>query len=360
MKSHLFSIVALSLGLLAGCAVWVLAASPFAPVPGLLVLKNGQIIEGGILREGDRYVVTLGPRGQHGELRVPATEVEVACRDLEEAYQAKRAAIVHPSVKAHCELADWCLRHKLLDRAADELVAAMAIDPRDTKIAAIERRLKATAAPKEKIEKPVFVLPPSQQEIEATLRTLPPEAIEQFTTNIQPLLLSRCAATACHGPSSTSKFHLVRPPLHHANKTRETQRNLFGTLAQISHRGESALLTKALTAHGGSTAAVLDDRDRRQVEQLAAWIQQVQQSSPSQAAKQTADEMVRPATFEEELSEGKPSQRRLPSVGEPGEFQPEASARPLSKNESKGGARPAPGERDPFSADIFNQKFHRK
>ena len=86
----------------------------------------------------------------------------------------------------------------------------------------------------------------------------------------------------------------------------------------------------------------------------------MQQSSPSQAAKQTADEMVRPATFEEELSEGKPSQRRLPSVGEPGEFQPEASARPLSKNESKAGARPAPAERDPFSADIFNQKFHRK
>jgi hypothetical protein len=334
------------------CAVLTSAAPLFSPQPGIVLLKNGQIIAGSILREGDRYVVTLGARGDQGELKIPLAEVDCVCKTLDEAYLHKRDSILQNGVKPHTDLAEWCIRQGLLDRAADELVVAMKIDPSDGKIAAVERRLKFAAEPKaeKKKPRPAFVLPPSQEEIEGVLRTLPADAIEEFTANVQPLLLNRCAATACHGPNSDANFHLVRPPLRHANKTRETQRNLFAALSQISHEGDSPLLATPLAPHGGSDAPVLDHHDRRQIEQLAAWIARVKSSSGSDAKVEKTDRGVRRANFEEDMPS---TPRRLPGVEEPAEFEPEQNAQPL-----KPGAAGKAGARDPFDPKVFNERYH--
>jgi hypothetical protein len=319
-----------------------------------VLLKNGQVIAGSILREGDRYVVSLGQKGEQGELKIPVADVDCVCRTLQEAYEHKRNAILQVAVKPHTDLAEWCIRQNMLDRAADELVVAMKIDPSDSKIAVVERRLKFASEPKTaKKPRPEFVLPPSQEEIETALRTLSPEAIQEFTTNIQPLLLNRCAATACHGPNSEAAFHLVRPPLRHANKTRETQRNLFASLAQIAPEGDSPLMTKPLKAHGGAEAPVLDHHDRRLIEQLAAWIDQVQQTSGSTARKDESAGDVRRISFDEELPGNKKpavqGSRRLPGVEEPATFEPEKSAKPLK-----------PAARDPFDPSVFNERYHPK
>jgi hypothetical protein len=352
MKSLSAAIAGSSLVVLLICAVLTSAAPQFSPQPGIVLLKNGQVIEGSVLREGDRYVVTLGERGEKGEIKVPLTEVDCVCRTIQEAYEHKRDAILQTGVKPHTDLAEWCIRQGLLDRAADELVVAMRIDPSDGKIAAIQRKLKFAAEPKaQKKPRAEYVLPPSQEEIEAVLRTLPPETIEEFAANVQPLLLNRCATTACHGPNSDADFHLVRPPLKHANKTRETQRNLFAAISLITPQGESELLNKALAAHGGMETPILDHHDRRQVEQLAAWIQKVKNSSPGDAKSKT-DRNVRQAGFEEE--DAPPMTRRLPSVEAPAEFEPEKNAKPLKPTSSK------PGARDPFDPKIFNEKYHAK
>lgn len=365
MKSISWAKCVASCGILVACAVWAVAAPLFAPEPGLLVLKNGQIIDGKLLREGDRYVVVLGERGEQGEIKIPASEVEFVCRTLDEAYQRKREALRGPGAQPHLELAEWCLRHDLKSRAAEELVAAMAIDPRDPRIAVLERRLKLAMAPQVEREKPVFVLPVSLEEIEATLRTIPEEAIDEFTNNIQPILLHRCAMTACHGPNARSEYHLVRPPLKHANKLRETRRNLFATLAQINPDGESPLLTRPLEPHGGAKAPVFDQHDRRQVELIAAWIEQVK-ASPVKDGRSSRDNMVRPAGYDEELP--RRGLRRLPST-EPRAFRPDEAARPLSggtreKDAEQPVLRPGGGIanpeliEDPFDADIFNRRYH--
>jgi hypothetical protein len=362
MKSIIPQIAIVSFLLAATCAVLVVAAPPFAPEPGLLLLKNGQVIEGGILREGDRYVVSIGSRGEGGELRIPASDVDAVCRTLADAYAHKRNNIAQYSVKPHLELADWCLRNNLYDRAAEELVAAMAIDAGDPKIAALERRLKMATAPKTQRERVEYVLPPTQEEIEAALRTLPPVAVEEFMSNIQPLLLSRCAVTACHGPNSTAEFHLVRPPLKHANKTRETQRNLFATLAQIDPDGDSRLLTQSLAAHGGARAPIFDQQDRRQIEMLATWIEKVKVANSSGTVARQPESFVRPATFEEEVRDNEPAGLRRPlKTGEPRAFQAEPNAKPLNKAEQSTKpttVKPKAAVRDPFNADIFNQRYH--
>ena len=342
--------VIVSLLLLASCAMWAVAAPLFAPKPGILVLKNGRVISGGVLREGDRYIVTLGERGEQGELKIPVADVALVCRDLVDAYEHKRDSIRQLATKPHLELADWCITQGLLDRAADEIVTARTIDPRDSHIPDVERRLKLASAPPVDKALPQYALPPTQADIAATIRTLPDDAVRHFTTAVEPILLSRCAVTACHGPGSRSDFHLVRPPQRHVNTTRETQRNLFASLAQVMPEGESPLLTVPQQPHGGAKTPVLDARDRRQIERISAWIGMIQQSTTKpQTVKNARDEQVRPATYEEPI-ETVPSVRnqlrRLPKV--------DGEAKPIPQ-EANTSSAPAT-VRDPFDPEIFNQQ----
>src|SRR5688572_987920 len=64
---------------------WPLAAggqTSLTPHAGLLVLRNGQVLEGEITQAGDYYIVTLGGTS---EIRIKASEVEAVCGSLDEA-----------------------------------------------------------------------------------------------------------------------------------------------------------------------------------------------------------------------------------------------------------------------------------
>lgn len=362
MKTVLPRIGVVSLVVLGCCAVGVIAAPLFAPQPGLLALKNGQIIEGGILREGDRYIVTLGDRDSHGEIKIPVNEVDFVCRDLDEAFQKKRGAIRHREVQPHLQLAEWCVRHGLYERAAEELVEASVIDPLDHRIAPLEKRLKLLAQPANTKALPVYVLPPSQDEIAATIGTLSEQALAHFTDKVEPMLLSRCATTGCHGPNSTAEYRLVRPPLKHLNKVRETQRNTYASLQQINAGRESPLLTFATRPHGSALSPPLDDRDRLAIDQLGEWIEMVK-VVPADEPQALRDENVRPALFEAPQRNDPRAIRRLPSVTEPQAFTPAAGARPIESAplKSPGGGVVGPASDllpDPFDPAAFNQRYH--
>src|SRR5258708_7005444 len=98
----------LLLALTLGRAAW--GQSSVAPQAGVLVLRNGQVIEGDVTRAGDIYVVS---RGEGSELRPKADEVELFCSSLDEAYEFKARHLSGLSAKSHLELAKWCLRHRL-------------------------------------------------------------------------------------------------------------------------------------------------------------------------------------------------------------------------------------------------------
>jgi hypothetical protein len=104
--------------LVVGLAILVLLRAPttaeepdLGPVPraGVLLLRNGQAIEGKIARAGDLYYVAL----PGGEIRIQVADVELCCRSLEEGYWRKRAAAELGNVHDHLRLAQWCLRHGL-------------------------------------------------------------------------------------------------------------------------------------------------------------------------------------------------------------------------------------------------------
>ena len=77
------------------------------PDQGVVILRNGQVIEGRISQEDGLYLVDLSD----GQIRLKAADVDVVCKSLQEGYQRKRATIHLGNVHDHLELAQWCLKH---------------------------------------------------------------------------------------------------------------------------------------------------------------------------------------------------------------------------------------------------------
>jgi len=82
--------------------------TPLAPQSGVLVLRNGQVLNGDVTRAGDYYIVS---QGEGSELRLKADDVELFCGSIDEAYEFKTRHLSGLSAKPHIELAKWCMRH---------------------------------------------------------------------------------------------------------------------------------------------------------------------------------------------------------------------------------------------------------
>jgi len=174
MARHRYALIVLVSSALPA-AVW--GQTELAPQAGVLVLRNGQVLTGEVTRAGDFFVVTLGT---NAEIRQPAADVEAFCASLDEAYDFKVAHLAGSGVRPHLDLAEWCLRHNLHARCAQQLVAAMRIAPDDERLLQLERRLKLSA------ESPTAAAPSalaneaavSAQQLEDKLRALPRGSVE--------------------------------------------------------------------------------------------------------------------------------------------------------------------------------------
>ena len=65
------------------------AADAVPSTAGVLVLRNGSVLTGQVVRTGDHYLIT----GEGVETRLRAGDVDFFCRDLTEAYARKRLVL---------------------------------------------------------------------------------------------------------------------------------------------------------------------------------------------------------------------------------------------------------------------------
>ncbi len=249
---------------------------PLLPQAGILVLRSGRVLRGNILYEGDRYVIGLGDEDQ---VSVPQTSVLMHCDSLEEAYQRQRDAMRAEATAAeHLQLADWCLRYELTDSAAEQLLAAQRIAPQDPAIGRFERRLRTAVtrpapARSNATSTTRFV---SAAELDEFVRELPVGTVERFTCTIQPLLINRCGAGGCHGPTADSALKLFFSNHGGTLPRRFTQRNLQAVHAylDLAEPANSRLLLQAVTAHGGTSNPPVDQHaDASQLDDLLEWVQ---------------------------------------------------------------------------------------
>jgi len=335
-----------------------------APQEGVLLLRNGEAIEGKISRVGELYYVAL-PGGQ---IRVKAAEVDFCCRSLDEAYRRKRAGIrgTHASwvptegwsgdVHAHLQLAQWCLRHGLLGSAGEELADALAADPNHPLIPVLERRLKtaaeppqqhATAAPADQA--------PSPEELDRLVRGMPPGAVETFTQTIQPLLMNHCGTAGCHGPQSPSQFRLLRIPPGRPASRRLTQRNLQAVLPWVNRDDPAAspLLTTSIQPHGAATKAVFSEAQVGQYRRMVDWVYLLAKRPAAEVPKTVASKEEPPVRAMPAESPGRDS----PPPKTPNTSDPHSA---FSIQHSAFSKLPGFVPVDPFDPEIFNRRYFGK
>lgn len=331
-----------------------------APREGVLLLRNGHVMRGGITRAGDFYVLTLG---KTGEVRLPATDVEAQCVDLEDAYRYQAALLTAKKADPHLTLAEWCLRHGLPRQAEEQMEFARQLEPANGRISQIQLRLKlaAGAPPPGNARATGSSTTVGSEQLEETLKELPKGSVEKFSVIVQPMLINRCGANGCHGPASKSNFHLLRPSSGQVMSKRFTQRNLFSVLPYIDRKNpeESRLLTLPQERHGNTLTPIFDKKSQRQFDDLLAWAKHLAAEPPP---------LPLPATI------GPPSPL-LSQSGAEGEKRGDKTPRhiaPMNAGEkpappwipgtaAEDKPSPGPGDplapRDPFDPEIFNRKY---
>ena len=347
-------------------ALWVLdplaavaVESGHAPRSSVLLLRNGGVLEGQVIPAGDRYVVVLGDRA---EIRVPVRDVDLHCVDLDEVYLRKRSRLANNDVTGHLNLADWCLQYKLHARAADQLLTVIALHPQHPRLAGLERRLQLA------VESPELDGPqertPSQlvglADLEKTSRSLPPAAVEEFTSQIQPLLLNRCAGSACHGSTGSSDFRLVRPAWSKTITRRFTQRNLHAVMQWVdtADAAASPLLTVPSCAHGGLETSVFGPREKEQFDLLANWVRRATKVESAPVPETIAEPLPFPPTGLVQASYLQPVELPRLAAGRDGANAASHVERPPQAVPARFHAPVDLVPRDPFDAEVFNRRYH--
>jgi hypothetical protein len=82
----------------------------------------------------------------------------------------------------------------------------------------------------------------------ATVAALPPELVADFTRRVQPLVLNRCAAGACHGGPENPEPRFIRPDIRGGIDRRSTQANLQALLAAVGPDRTGTKLAALLAA----------------------------------------------------------------------------------------------------------------
>jgi hypothetical protein len=251
--------------------LWTVTAVAAEPgdAQGVLLLRNGQTIEGHVTRGSDHYQVSF-PGGE-------IADVELYCRTLNEGYQRKRAAIQAGNVQDHLELARWCERHEMYRFAADELSAAAAIEPDHPMLGVLRRRLELAKEPPPKPVAAAASPAPSPEDLDRMVRGMPPGTVETFTQTVQPLLMNHCMSSGCHGPQAESALRLMRTPVDQPPGRRLTQRNLHAIMQFVDYNDakSSRLLSAISGPHATVKAAMFSDRQAGHYKQIADWVNQV-------------------------------------------------------------------------------------
>jgi hypothetical protein len=348
-------------------------------VDSVLLLRNGEMLRGQIVNEGDHYNVFV----PGGEIHVKAADVQYHCRDAQEAYFRKRALIRGDSALDHLELARWCLKAGLVPPAAQELAEAAALEPSHPLIPVLERRVKLASipAPQAAANSKPASLGPTPQELDRMVRGMPPKTVELFAQTIQPMLVNHCAAAGCHGQGVQNGFRLFRTPSGSPPSRLLTQRNLHAALQWLdrSNPDASPLLNYPTRPHGTATIPVFSDKQVTQFKQLREWCYRVGQAEGPVMQASYLEETSPQDRGAPRTARGATRSYRRPSrdagsdspgkgaSGRTSGFHPwesatidlkERSGHGGPKRTAEGGGTAAkPGQADPFDPEVFNRQF---
>lgn len=244
----------------------------------VLVLDNGQLVEGDIARLGEQYRI----RRRIGETWIPAERVLHVAADKEEVYRFFRQRTNLGDADERLKLARWCLQVGLRERALEEALAAAKMRPGFLAAEQFAKGVElsmanaktAPAAP------PTPVAPTTPvEEPEIALPDYNTDSYPMFITKVQPLLMNVCAS--CHASGKAGNFHLTR--VYEIGNKRATHQNLAAVLKQLNRERpwQSPLLTKAITVHGDSRRPPIEGKSALAYRTLENWVRLALPFDPS-------------------------------------------------------------------------------
>ncbi|WP_442481587.1 hypothetical protein [Aeoliella sp. SH292] len=260
---------------------------PLAPVAmaqttEVVVLRNGNILEGQVDRIGDAYRIATGT----SEMRLTSRDVERVVPTILDAYACKRIEVREDSAADHITLAMWCIRHELWPQAQMELEEVRKIYPRHPDIAYLERRIEVASsaavratdmAALAQAEVPTVDTNAKAAELaqlEQLAATLPEGALQDFSRHIQPILVNGCAAGGCHSTEDARSFQLNRDLIRGVANRESTLKNLQAVWAIIDQEKpeHSPLLMQPAVPHGGLPKPVFIGARQKAQDRMKEWV----------------------------------------------------------------------------------------
>lgn len=352
------SIRCITIALAGVFALWGLFAAsaqqPAAPQAlGVLVLKNGNVLQGTVVRQANYYRI----ESEGSTLQIPVSQIEMACASLVDAYEQRRQQRVGNATDAHLELARWCLRHGLLAEAAREILDARTDDPGHPALRTLDLQLQqglADEANRLQREREAVVKASHEEPAEPTELSPEPQieptadVQEKFVRSIQPMLVHSCTTSGCHAPGSKQVMELDRWALEGSGIPTLIRKNLDQVLAQVDAEdpASSPLMRRARQAHGLRNERLSQPLAPYQTAILMEWLNEAAGVKPEPPA--TDD----PYGVEQELAD--------PTTAGDGELTDEMideAAQEMLSGRKK--PRTAFTARDPFDPEIFNRRASR-
>ena len=329
----------------------------------ILVLANGRTVEGDIERIGERYRVCRPV----GETWIEGNQDTRLCASPEEVYDVLRVRLKPHDADGRARLAEWCLEHALPRQARVEVEAILIVNEHHLQARRLLARLELSDSPvaPQTVAPPALPTPPPSPRLDLTS-----EALNQFATRIQPILMNACVS--CHNEARGATFRLTRSyEIGVANRSTLRQ-NVAAVLAyvNVNQPQASPFLTKAMTAHwcqwtpqgmvfksGDPSQPAIQNRNAPAYRALEEWVHLALSTSPQLADLQAAvtpppsapapEPRTIPVTPVETVAPGSETTTRrvetTPSV--PAAAQTAAPA-------------PGPAVPDAYDPDEFNRRNH--
>jgi hypothetical protein len=245
-------------------------APPAAPVPVVLLLSDGRVLQGFVSEDAKGY--SLKVKG--GRLSFRKDQVEKIFHSVAEIYQYKSSRLPDRDPDERMKLAHWCLTNHLKAEAKEQLDAVLALSPNSVQAQRMKRFLEDDEDRKLFRDPAVMrtgaevVEGPGEHDLNRAatrefsgvglpaIFDLPtPLAVrraEEYNRSVHPVLQAHCAG--CHNERYRGTFQLIQVRNTRDQTPTILRANLETTLRLIDPESpaRSELLSSALVPHGGS------------------------------------------------------------------------------------------------------------
>ncbi len=292
---------------------------------GYALLTNDSVMVGRIEQQGEAFRIKVN---EGNEVRLPRNQVVAIGNSLSELYQFKKRSLPQFARGGdHAQLARWCLKVNLLTEAGEHyLIQAQSNPPKsnpsvkqlgeeikDRMLQQNDFRIAMGYPPIQRNVPIVDSLAQNSAVVQASTASnpggaIPPRAQAKFAEQVQHILVNRCGQAACHGHATTTSFRLLEVGGRDASA--QTQANLDSVLRYINNdpQAKSLLIEYMTKSHGSMRSPAIGARESHLVQEVAGWVQFVQNPVVS------AEALSQPSVLNP-LAPGAPQLRQVPHSG---------------------------------------------